>query len=50
MCRELGRDFPTWATDDRPETVANRIDTAVSVNEGGAFTAVFDGLCPGELR
>lgn len=50
VCRELGASFPTWADDGEPETVANRIDTAVSIEEGAVFTDVFQAVCPGALR
>lgn len=49
VCRELARDFPTWAYDGEPETVANRVDTEVSVEEGLTFTEVFRAVCPGVL-
>lgn len=49
VCRELAEDFPTWAYDGDPETSANRIDTEVSVEEGLAYTKVFEGVCPGRL-
>lgn len=49
VCRELARDFPTWAYDEAPETVANRIDTTASVDMGVGFTAVFRAVCPGVL-
>lgn len=49
ICRELARDFPTWAFDGEPETVANRVDTEFSVEEGLRFTAVFKAVCPGVL-
>jgi hypothetical protein len=32
-----------------PETVANRIDTEVSIEEGAVFTDVFQAVCPGAL-
>jgi uncharacterized protein YllA (UPF0747 family) len=50
VCRKLAEWFPTWADDGQPETVANRIDTAVSVEEGATFTDVFQAVCPGVLR
>lgn len=49
VCRELARDFPTWAYDDFPETVANRIDTEESVELGLTYTRVFKAVCPGAL-
>jgi hypothetical protein len=49
VCRELARDFPTWAYDGNPETAANRIDTEVSVEQGLTYTRVFEGVCPGRL-
>lgn len=49
VCRELAAAFPTWADDGQPETVANRIDTAVSLEEGALFTNVFQAVCPGAL-
>jgi hypothetical protein len=48
VCDELARDFPTWAYGE-PETVANRVDTEVSVEMGIRFTEVFKAVCPGEL-
>lgn len=48
-CDKLAQYFPTWADDGQPETVANRIDTAVSVEEGATFTDVFQAVCPGAL-
>jgi hypothetical protein len=50
ICRELARDFPTWAFDGEPETVANRVDTEASVEEGLKFTRVFEAVCPGALQ
>ena len=41
--------FPTWAYDGMPETVANRIDTEVSVEQGLKYTAVVEAVCPGRL-
>jgi hypothetical protein len=49
VCDELARDFPTWAYDGEAETVANRVDTEVSVEMGIRFTEVFKAVCPGEL-
>jgi hypothetical protein len=49
ICRELARDFPTWAFDGEPETAANRVDTEASVEEGLKFTDVFQAVCPGVL-
>lgn len=49
VCAQLARDFPTWAYDGLPETVANRIDTEVSVEMGLAYTDVFRAVCPGRL-
>jgi hypothetical protein len=48
-CIELAEDWPTWASDDQPETVANRIDTDVSVSEGARATLTFEAVCPGYL-
>jgi hypothetical protein len=48
-CTELARDWPTWASDGQPETVANRIDTDVSVQEGARATLTFEAVCPGYL-
>jgi len=48
-CDKLAQYFPTWASDGEPETVANRIDTEVSVEEGATFTDVFQAVCPGAL-
>ena len=50
VCAKLADYFPTWAADGMPETVANRIDTTVSVEEGAVFTDVFQVVCPGALR
>lgn len=50
VCQKLAEYFPTWAADGQPETVANRIDTTVSVEEGATFTDVFQAVCPGALR
>jgi hypothetical protein len=50
VCRELGRDFPSWAYDGEPETVANRVDTEVSVEMGLTYTNVFKAVCPGVLE
>lgn len=50
VCDELAKDFPTWAYDGEPETVANRVDTEASVEEGLTFTRVFEALCPGALE
>jgi len=49
VCKELARSFPTWAFDGEPETVANRVDTEASVEEGLTFTEVFKAVCPGDL-
>lgn len=49
VCNSLAEYFPTWAYDELPETVANRIDTKVSVEEGVKFTGVFRAVCPGAL-
>ncbi len=49
ICDKLAEYFPTWAYDDFPETVANRIDTEVSVEDGLTFTGVFRAVCPGAL-
>lgn len=48
-CDKLAQYFPTWADDGQPETVANRIDTEVSVELGAIFTDVFQAVCPGAL-
>lgn len=48
-CDKLAEYFPTWAYDGEPETVANRVDTEVSVEEGLTFTGVFRAVCPGAL-
>jgi hypothetical protein len=49
VCEKLAEHFPTWADDGMPETVANRIDTEVSIEEGAVFTDVFQAVCPGAL-
>lgn len=49
VCAKLAENFPTWADDVLPETVANRIDTKVSVEEGAVFADVFQAVCPGAL-
>lgn len=51
VCIEITRPdvFPTWAYDDAPETVANRIDTVVSVEQGLKYTDVVKAVCPGRL-
>jgi hypothetical protein len=49
VCAKLAENFPTWADDGLPETVANRIDTEVSIEEGAVFTDVFEAVCPGAL-
>lgn len=49
VCKELARSFPTWAFDGEPETVANRVDTEASVEEGLTYTKVFEAVCPGDL-
>ena len=36
ICRELARDFPTWAEDDTPESLA----------AAARFTLVFEAVCP----
>lgn len=48
-CVKLAEYFPTWAYDGEPETVANRVDTEASVEEGLTFTGVFRAVCPGAL-
>lgn len=48
-CVKLAQYFPTWAYDGEPETVANRVDTEASVEEGLTFTGVFRAVCPGAL-
>lgn len=49
ICTELARDWPTWASDGLPETVANRIDTDVSVQQGARATLTFEAVCQGYL-
>lgn len=48
-CNSLAEYFPTWAYDGEPETVANRVDTEVSVEQGVRYTRVFRAVCPGAL-
>lgn len=50
VCQKLAEYFPTWAADGEPETVGNRIDTDVSVEQGATFTDVFQAVCPGVLK
>lgn len=51
VCIEITRPgvFPTWAYDGEPETVANRVDTEVSVEMGIRYTGVVREVCPGYL-
>lgn len=50
VCAKLAEYFPTWATDNQPETAENRIDTDASIDEAATFTDAFQAVCPGALK